>query len=987
MAYIPPAAGEAPLGSLVAPTGLAGRSAIEGPGMGGPVRAVDVTLNPAVLGGANVQVAMGALLTAIGTGGGPGPGGLGIEQVIAGTGLTGGGQTSQVTISLISPVSVLNGGTGRTSATEALANLGGVTAQFVHDAILAAGIGGGGTGPGLELPLAIQLGGTHATTAGGALLNLGGVPLAGGQMTGFLRLVGDPRPGATNRNDAVNRGYVDDVVTELNVFEGTWRVSTNVPNLITAPKNAGNYWRAVTLDPNEPEVAAIGIPGISGQTIHNGDILIWNGNQARFELIVGGSLSITEADQWYVGKEGDVMTGHLTLPPNLNPSLYMATTRQYVDEALTAYVGGQLGGYLARGGGVMTGNITMSSGTTVQLPNLPVNSQDAVNKSYVDLEIAKVAAGEATPGMTALTGDVLAAGSGSQAAQVVRLRGYNLGATAPSANGQVLTWSTAGGGQWIPQAPGAAAAVTSITAGIGLTGGTITSQGTIGLSTPVSLLHGGTGVSAISASALLGALGGVTTAQLGNYLPTAGGNISGSLNVAGVLGNTGGMNALGGLYVAGFYPGQTYGLIVENNAEFRSQLISTGPNAFLQFAARDEPRTWGWYGFGGTARLWDSYVGEQLWVDGSGTVTWRGNFDARGWWHRPNASDFAGIFASPGQHARLKFHNDGVRDWLIGPRADNGAWTVQDMTNNYGEYLSIGTDGWTRVGGLWSGGAVQGSWVEARGEIYSGGTIYSGWDVSVGATLFAPQLNIGGLWVQNYYNWVNADNYRANYSVEGQNVSSRGSLFVNGCQLWNNNGWLDSVQSFQANDILARNNMTTNGTVSAGAFNTGGSLSAGYIWSGGDMGVNANLSINGTHGIRYIQMSGRWIGFGWGSSLDVWVDGGHVGYIAGSWSDERGKRNIDRVRKDALAALRAIELCEYDRLDLVTGEIAKHEDIGYTAQRVRPHIAEAIIDTPNVKDPLLGVDTQVMTAYNTRAIQQLADRLEELERRVEERVQ
>lgn len=66
-----------------------------------------------------------------------------------------------------------------------------------------------------------------------------------------------------------------------------------------------------------------------------------------------------------------------------------------------------------------------------------------------DATVITVAGGA---GITALTGDVTASGSGSVAATVARLQGRSVASTAPT-DGQVLTYS-ASGSQWLPVTPG-----------------------------------------------------------------------------------------------------------------------------------------------------------------------------------------------------------------------------------------------------------------------------------------------------------------------------------------------------------------------------------------------------------------------------------------------------------------------------------------------------------------------------------------------------
>jgi len=138
-----------------------------------------------------------------------------------------------------------------------------------------------------------------------------------------------------------------------------------------------------------------------------------------------------------------------------------------------------------------------------------------------------------------LSGDMTGAGATSIAATVTGLQGRALAATAPTTN-QVLQWS---GTQWAP-ATAAAGGVTSVTAGAGLSGGTITTTGTISLTSPVAIALGGTG--ATTAPAALANLGGIS----GNQTITISGDASGSgataiaLTLATVNANVGTWNNL-----------------------------------------------------------------------------------------------------------------------------------------------------------------------------------------------------------------------------------------------------------------------------------------------------------------------------------------------------------------------------------------------------------------------------------------------------------
>jgi len=140
----------------------------------------------------------------------------------------------------------------------------------------------------------------------------------------------------------------------------------------------------------------------------------------------------------------------------------------------------QIGGGVVISGSI--GGVTWSSGTKY----LQVEMDPAGGSTYVDMGTQqlitvpyafyanKAASAASLTGNVTMSGDVTGTNS---AATVVKLQGNNVSATAPIA-GQVLSWS---GAAWIPAAVGGTGTVTSITAGTGLSGGTITTSGTISM--------------------------------------------------------------------------------------------------------------------------------------------------------------------------------------------------------------------------------------------------------------------------------------------------------------------------------------------------------------------------------------------------------------------------------------------------------------------------------------------------------------------------
>ncbi len=157
--------------------------------------------------------------------------------------------------------------------------------------------------------------------------------------------------------------------------------------------------------------------------------------------------------------------------------------------------------------------------------------------------------------LAAAAGDV----TGSLGATTVgKIQGRAVATTAPS-SGQVLTWTTAGGGSWEPNNPAGTGTVTQVIAGAGLSGGPITSSGTIAIAaagvTDAMLASGA--ASSNTASALVkrdssgNFVAGTITANLtGNVTGNVTGSVSGTAasftgNLAGDVSGAQGSTAIG----------------------------------------------------------------------------------------------------------------------------------------------------------------------------------------------------------------------------------------------------------------------------------------------------------------------------------------------------------------------------------------------------------------------------------------------------------
>jgi len=200
---------------------------------------------------------------------------------------------------------------------------------------------------------------------------------------------------------------------------------------------------------------------------------------------------------------------------------------------------------------VVTGAV---GGVYYSLNNSYSNATGVPYETKVNANISQFLYSSSIPSaITALTGDVTASGTGSQAATVARIQGRNVSSTAPT-NGQVLAWN---GTAWTPTAAGGTGTVTSVgvsggTTGLTTSGGPVTSSGTITLAGTLNVANGGTG--ATTANSALNALLPSQASNNGKVLTTDGANTSwttvgggsGTVTSVGVSGGTTGLTTSGG---------------------------------------------------------------------------------------------------------------------------------------------------------------------------------------------------------------------------------------------------------------------------------------------------------------------------------------------------------------------------------------------------------------------------------------------------------
>jgi endosialidase-like protein len=355
----------------------------------------------------------------------------------------------------------------------------------------------------------------------------------------------------------------------------------------------------------------------------------------------------------------------------------------------------------------------------------------------------------------------------------------------------------------------------------------------------------------------------------------------------------------------------------------------------------------------------------------------------------PGGNDPHQIYADHGFYARIHYIVGGTRDWTCGclysgnfAIADESAAAIRWQIDTAGNIIVYASE--TINGNLYVSGGQQ---ISNGLTVYNSINIASG-NLSVSNTGYVyNQLQVWNhLYIQSGDLHVQGGSVYAAGTVQGAYLYSTGNLYAAG--------------SIQSGFLYSTGNGQFDGALHANSDLTAG----GNFYIGGGQSTMQHVSCNnglciGNSAINFDYTFAFPIG-----NHSQWVSGlGLYAQFFSAYSDQEAKQNIGEVDRDALAAIRPIKFFQYDipRTTLhgpITDE-RSHVTTGLLAQQVRESFPDAVIETEQPvtfhedHDPLTGevgcgwdtkpalaLDLMTMLAYSMRAIQQLAERVESLEK-------
>ena len=119
--------------------------------------------------------------------------------------------------------------------------------------------------------------------------------LAGGTMTGPIQLAADP----TTDPQAANKHYVDGSINLAGNYLGTWAVASNTPNISAGGSISNANYVATTVVAGTPETVPVGVPGIAGMSVANGDRVIWAAGLGVWQILRNAGVTLSAADARY----------------------------------------------------------------------------------------------------------------------------------------------------------------------------------------------------------------------------------------------------------------------------------------------------------------------------------------------------------------------------------------------------------------------------------------------------------------------------------------------------------------------------------------------------------------------------------------------------------------------------------------------------------------------------------------------------------------
>ena len=302
-----------------------------------------------------------------------------------------------------------------------------------------------------------------------------------------------------------------------------------------------------------------------------------------------------------------------------------------------------------------------------------------------------------------------------------------------------------------------------------------------------------------------------------------------------------------------------------------------------------------------------------------------------------------------GDTANLGLHFGGNGSLLVQNTNGTNVFTVDgggntgvygNLTSNHGSITAAGEV--TANSNLHAGGGVvylAGAYWQWTGEMWCPWQVHSGGSLVADGYVYAG--GAGGVFFYNYSGWL-----RSNAGIWCNNISIGGYV-------WDHD-------------------LGTNG-----------------IYTSAQVYLDSNLFC---HSIYYLdQGNGNWYQLRWdGAGMYCWVN--TVGYIPiGTGSAREYKRNIEPTDCDALTAICELPLYHYDMHDgpldddgNVTGWL--HRDCGWIADELEEHVLNSVQrlkhQTDDTKPDGMLPHWQPCVQYAYRAIQQLAERNQQLEARL-----